>query len=268
MPPNDHGADRPGRNGQSETVRRPLTKRQLDRPIYGPYREFGAEVRRLLGATPGASRPYLSLKAAERRTGVSGSTIALMAHGEKVRETSIVQFAAGLGEDPRRLLNLAGRLTPDDVSAAVTGPVCRDPLLAAGDEVALSALDAPLSDAYASAGEPLTTAAIESARQPLSEFLPGGIRAIRVRGGCMEPLFRDGDVLLVRPASTAHTGDAVVARVGSETVSCKVFQHTDAGDLLTAEGGDGPHVRISADFEILGVVEGYIRLKGRGAWPS
>lgn len=62
--------------------------------------------------------------------------------------------------------------------------------------------------------------------------LPGGARegsyALRVQGDSMEPLYRDGDVLIVEPGAAVRRGDRVVARTVSGEVMAKILERRTA----------------------------------------
>lgn len=47
--------------------------------------------------------------------------------------------------------------------------------------------------------------------------------ALRVHGDSMSPRFRDGDIVICSPSSTAENGDAVVAKVRTDETTCKIF---------------------------------------------
>ncbi|WP_062011118.1 helix-turn-helix transcriptional regulator [Aureimonas sp. AU4] len=64
--------------------------------------------------------------------------------------------------------------------------------------------------------------------------LPGvteGTYALEVSGRSMEPLYRDGDILVVSPAAQIRRGDRVVARTRSGEVMVKTLQRRTAGSV-------------------------------------
>ncbi len=58
-----------------------------------------------------------------------------------------------------------------------------------------------------------------------------GSYALKVQGDSMLPLYRDGDVLVVRPESTVRKGDRVVVKTGAGEVMAKVLSRRTAGEL-------------------------------------
>ncbi|HEY0109968.1 MAG TPA: S24 family peptidase [Fibrella sp.] len=102
--------------------------------------------------------------------------------------------------------------------------------------------------------------------------LPAGARTMEIVGNCMEPLLHEGDVVFVRPASGASSGDIVIALVDLSGITCKVYRVDEAGRSYLepfagsghfSETGDTPRPgegRIPHDrFSIAGVVMGYFR---------
>lgn len=65
--------------------------------------------------------------------------------------------------------------------------------------------------------------------------LPGGqdegSYALKVQGDSMLPLYRDGDVLVVRPEATVRTGDRVVVKTGGGEVMAKVLARRSAAEV-------------------------------------
>jgi phage repressor protein C with HTH and peptisase S24 domain len=81
--------------------------------------------------------------------------------------------------------------------------------------------------------------------------LPGGqdegSYALKVQGDSMLPLYRDGDVLVVRPEATVRSGDRVVVKTSSGEVMAKVLAKRSAGELeLQSLNPDHPNRRFSA----------------------
>jgi repressor LexA len=81
---------------------------------------------------------------------------------------------------------------------------------------------------------------------------------LQVKGDCMAGAgIRNGDLIGVRPQSTANDGDIVVALVSGCRV-VKTFRRRDGHDWLVPESPD--HEPILADgVTILGVVSGHVR---------
>ena len=97
------------------------SERAQDIPIDGPCKELANEVRRLLGwGQPG--RPFLTLRMAQRRTGVSASAIGNLTRGDRVTAPTIARFAAGMPDaDQQLLMTLAGYLSAT--------PIVREPFM-------------------------------------------------------------------------------------------------------------------------------------------
>jgi repressor LexA len=89
----------------------------------------------------------------------------------------------------------------------------------------------------------------------------GTVYMLQVKGDCMAGAgIRNGDLVGVRPQSTASDGDVVVALVSGCRV-LKTFRRRDGHDWLMAESRD--HEPILADgVTILGVVSGHIHWLG------
>ena len=252
----------------------PYQEKAFDLPVTGPYRDFALEVRRIMGWTRGSDRPFLSTRGAAIKSDLSNFTISQMTAGYQVGRNRIRVFAQAFGEDADRLLKLAGYLSPEDVRLGVqrqeqfqSQSAMRIGSLVAEDhsrygpleEVPMSAFATiPFSEEMASAGTALPVSGSETDWQTMQSILPGGIHALRVRGDCMEPDYHNGDIILVRPTSQAANGQVVLARVNGEIASVKVFRQSDEGQLL--ESLAQPLHRITGDFEIMGVVEGFTRL--------
>lgn len=89
----------------------------------------------------------------------------------------------------------------------------------------------------------------------------GAAYLLQVKGDCMtEAGIRNGDLIGVRPQSTANDGDIVVALVSGCRV-LKTFRRRGGHDWLVPESSD--HEPILADgVTILGIVSGHIRWLG------
>lgn len=64
--------------------------------------------------------------------------------------------------------------------------------------------------------------------------LPGadeGSYALKVQGDSMLPVYRNGDVLIVRPTNDARLGDRVVVRTSGGEVMAKVLEKRSAGHI-------------------------------------
>jgi repressor LexA len=89
----------------------------------------------------------------------------------------------------------------------------------------------------------------------------GAAYLLQVNGDCMTGAgIRNGDLIAVRPQSTASDGDIVVALVSGCRV-LKTFRRRGGHDFLVPESPD--HEPILADgVTILGVVSGLVRRLG------
>lgn len=97
--------------------------------------------------------------------------------------------------------------------------------------------------------------------------LPEGVRAefaLRCKGNSMEPLFRDGDLVLIRQQEDADDGKIAAVLIGSEATLKRI--HRIPGGLMllpenTAEFA--PQIyqgEAAASIRILGVAVGYVRM--------
>jgi phage repressor protein C with HTH and peptisase S24 domain len=55
--------------------------------------------------------------------------------------------------------------------------------------------------------------------------------ALKVRGDSMQPLYRDGDILIVQPDASVRKGDRVVVRTGTGEVMAKVLERHSAKSI-------------------------------------
>ena len=78
-------------------------------------------------------------------------------------------------------------------------------------------------------------------------------RSIRIRGNCMEPFYKNGDVVFVRPPDTVLDGDTVIALVDFRQITCKMIRILSNGTShLVPTNGEG---KITQDhFTVVGVV--------------
>ena len=221
-------------------------EKALLRPIDGPFKEFAQEVRRLMGYYAEERRPFLTSRMASRKTGVNYSTIASMTRGVRGSEETIRKIASGLGGRADHLLRLAGYESfPADLLSQI------------GPDVDISAIaDIRLSPFLVSAGDGFVPPEPGLEHETIESILPGQIRAIRVTGDCMAPLYQDGDVVFVREQGNAENGNKVIALVDDDKLNCKVYR-TNGEAYLEPKNGEG---RIPASrFHILGVVVGVFR---------
>lgn len=183
-----------------------------------------------------------------------------MATGLTVSTETAVMFAKAFGQDVELFRGLAAGVPYDRIvrEKQAREEYLADPLASIGPTVNLGALmSIPLHPGYVSAGSLLTEAVDEV--EPLGEIIPASVRAIRVRGDCMEPIYRDGNVILVQEHTEAQPGQAVVALVDMQNLVVKEFQRTDKGiAYLVPRNGEGtiPAHR----FQVVGVVAGVLDL--------
>lgn len=81
--------------------------------------------------------------------------------------------------------------------------------------------------------------------------LPGdrddGSYALKVQGDSMLPLYRDGDVLVVRPEATVRSGDRVVVKTSGGEVMAKVLSKRSAQEIeLRSLNPDHPNRKFAA----------------------
>lgn len=100
------------------------------RPIDGPYPEYAKTVRHLLGYFPEDGRQFLSLRAAEGKTGVKHTTIGTMARGFRADKNNTSMFALALDFNPVLLLRQGGHIFENISEDFIKHP---DPFI--GDEV-------------------------------------------------------------------------------------------------------------------------------------
>lgn len=60
----------------------------------------------------------------------------------------------------------------------------------------------------------------------------GDFFALRINGHSMEPAICNGDIVIVRSQTTAEHGDIVIAAVGSDSATCKRFEHRSGCYML------------------------------------
>lgn len=233
------------------------------RPISDNYPELALAVRRLLGHEIGSSRPYLSFGQAEQRTGLDKSTIRDLSNGTRSGRKAIVKFGRAMGLNGSEIIHLLriGHhiITEEDIRDLQAGE-SSDILGRIGEEINPQVFAGlPLFSSPASAALKADTGNQEGAMaETLGSVLPASLRCIRVVGDCMEPLFKSGDIVLVRPTSVAENGNKVIARIDDDDRPvCKVYRSD--GDHHWLETANGHTERIDQPFFIEGVVEYYLR---------
>ena len=74
-----------------------------------------------------------------------------------------------------------------------------------------------------------------------------GSYALQVQGDSMLPLYRDGDVLIVKPGATVRRGDRVVVKTHHGEVMAKLLERQTAKSIeLVSLNPDHPNREISA----------------------
>lgn len=222
-------------------------ERAQARPVNGPYPEYAREVRRLLGYYSEDRRSFLSLRMAEGKTGVKHTTIGTMARGFRADVYNTRRFAESLSGDPDRLLAMGGHLVefvPDRLSRI-------------GPDVDISAIAGiRLSPFLASAGDGFQPPDPGTFEETFESILPGQVRAIRVQGDCMAPLYADGDIVFVREQGNAENGNKVIAMVDEDKLFCKIYR-TNGEAYLEPKNGEGKV--LASRFRIIGVIVGVFR---------
>lgn len=221
------------------------------RPVDGRYPEFAREVRRLLGYAGDDGRPFLTSRMVSRKTGINHATVTTMVRGDRPSYQTILRLSHGLGGKLNRLLTLAGY---ESIERLYEGT---DALSQIGPDVDTSAIAGIcLSPLVASAGDGSHVHEAGADYETFESLLPGQVRAIRVIGDCMEPFYREGDVVFVREQGNAENGNKVIALVDGESLNCKLYR-TNGENYLEPKNGEG---RIPASrFRIIGVIVGVFR---------
>lgn len=193
-----------------------------------------------------ASRQWKSFQQAEIATGLPASTIQRLHRGASVKADTAVKFGEAIGESKEKWVRVAAGLSPEPQ------PRSTDPLLAVAEDIDTTEIESALNDvADTSAGIERFTDASDRGGE---RFIGGPLRGMRVRGGCMEPMLYDGEVILVAPPHSVVDGDVVIATVDFVNVTCKVICIPEDGgpSYLEPFNGEG---KITEDrFVVSGVV--------------
>lgn len=220
---------------------------------------LASEVNRVFEA-----RGWSSYEQAALYTNMSSATLRRMRLGMKVKSDSVMDFARAINENLDTWGRIAVGLPPIPLRLDMKKIDSADPLSRIGPDVDTSVLRlvpfiaGPVSASMTRIGEgenagPSTTAA---------DVLPNDVRAIEVRGESMEPAYRSGDILFVQETREAHDGDEVIALIGLDGITCKVYRAAELGpDYLEPSNGEG-HIE-RPNFIVVGVVIGYYRRKVR-----
>jgi hypothetical protein len=211
----------------------------------GPYPNLAKLVREIAGGA--------ATRVVARRTKLSHSTAAALLNGEKVSANTLLLFATGYRVPLNPLREAMGleplAVDPTARMAGISGGV-GDPLLMVGAEIPQELFgDAFHNTIDVCAGiERLTEATDEG--EKLFDVTP---RTIRICGNCMEPFYKNGDVVMIRPAETVLDGDTVIALIDFRHITCKVIRiKSDGESYLMPTNGEA---KISSDrFTVVGVV--------------
>ncbi len=92
------------------------------------------------------------------------------------------------------------------------------------------------------------------------EHLSGPLRSMLIRGECMEPVLRDGDIIFVQPAETVRNGDLVIALVDGMAQTCKricIPNNDEILPYLEPINGEGriPEIRFLVQGVVTHVIE-------------
>ena len=63
--------------------------------------------------------------------------------------------------------------------------------------------------------------------------------ALRVAGDSMQPLYRDGDIVIVSPTAKVRRGDRVVVRTSDGEVMAKLLKRQTQSEIELASSGSG-----------------------------
>jgi len=161
-----------------------------------------------------------------------------------------------------KLLKLARALgVPADTLYAVAGYTQRQPHERAPEPpaemlrqlIASMPVAIPIVETIAHAGEG-GGVAIDYTYVPPQEARGRNLRAVHVRGDCMEPVASEGDLIIVDLDGSPHEGSIVVAVLNHEDVQVRRYLgHTDSTALLGCENSKYGSVEVD-DVRIIGVV--------------
>jgi len=192
------------------------------------------------------------------------------------KQRQILDFIARRLEEqggPPTFREIAGRFglslgaAQDRVAAlAAKGAIRREAGKARG---ILLAAKAPLSSGFSlpvlgqvPAGAPVEAVENMEERLSLDKSLAGKADFIlRVKGESMEPEILDADMVLVRQAAFAESGEVVVARVGEDEATVKRLRRR--GRSVFLEAANPKHPPIKREFRIIGKVVGLLRRYGK-----
>lgn len=114
------------------------------------------------------------------------------------------------------------------------------------------AVPVPIVDQLVHAGEGAVLMGITYVAKSLAQNK--NLRAVVVRGDCMDPLIKPNDVIVVDLEGSPRPGDVVVAVINHEDVQVKRFKEkTNSHIVLSSENAKYADIEVS-DLNILGVV--------------
>jgi len=226
--------------------------------IDGRFPEFAIEVGRILGWNGADGEQVFSTRMAARKTGISYGTIASIARGDRPKADTIAKFAEGMNADRNSLLRAAGYLSLDNSNWKPLF-VRKDPLDRIGSRVSREGFDDKrILPHVASAGQARPNTDDNGDEQTLGEIVPEDLQPIRVEGACMEPMFHDRDVVMVRVSEQAENGQVVIALLDDDTITSKRLRREGGRVFLEAHDAAWPEIPAER-FKIIGIVEGYSR---------
>ncbi len=145
---------------------------------------------------------------------------------------SVAKALVATGEGPGEFLALAGEC--DGVA-----PRRRVP--------AIGLADAKMDGSFDAAGRPTGPAWVEI---DFPALLDEACYALKISGGALAPLFRDGELLIVSPHAPARPGDRVAARTLEGELLIAELKDQNARTLELKPLGDGASARVLAREEI------------------
>lgn len=196
------------------------------------------------------ARGWNSFGEAEIATGVPASTLQRLRKGARVKPQTAALFGQAVGENADKWSSIAvGIALP---LPQPKGAEANDALLAYGEEIdARPYLYAMRSVQDTSAGIQRITDS-DGPTHDLGRQWP--VRAIKVRGGCMEPILKDGEVALILPPEAVYDGCIVTATVDIYHTVCKRIRIPNGGVPSYLEPINGEGIIPEERFIVSGVV--------------
>lgn len=127
----------------------------------------------------------------------------------------------------------------------------KDPFAAFAVEIDAAPFIAALNHPMEVSASPIREVTGEEAE---GEHVSGPLRTMLIRGECMEPVLRDGDIIFVQPAETVKDGDLVIALVDGVAQTCKRICIPDGESVSYLEPLNGEGRIRENRFEVQGVV--------------